>query len=138
MLRELFIMFCAHLGCFLIIRDILETTGIRAIEDANGEYAENYEENFAQGSGEYVVPKHMVTQSETLNYMFLGQELVKSLYYSVKEGTLVEKASTYVKTLDVDWSTFQPIVDKEGEPVEVKLIVDEEDSSITEADLLPE
>lgn len=79
----------AHLGAFLVIRDLLEISKVKAIEDENGVKD--------LGEGTYVLPKSECTRSETLNYILFAKGLInysflraKSLNYSEVKNKIKE------------------------------------------------
>ena len=87
MIKDLTIFALAHLGAFMVIRDVLETSGIRAIQDANG-MTDATEANFAQLSGEYILPKEDCSNSETVNYFLFGDRLAKYLVQQLRSGRI--------------------------------------------------
>ena len=89
---NLFIFVLAHLGAFVILRDMLETAGLRVIEDPNGAVdPDEAQENFAQGAGEYILSKTEISNSEAVNYVLLGKKMAVFFYNSARTGTLGDR-----------------------------------------------
>lgn len=113
MLKDLVVFGLAHVGAFVVLRDILETSGVRAIQDANGT-TEETKANFAQAEGEYIVPTEKCSDSETINYLLFGDALAKYFVAQVKSGRLVKDMESLVNQvklqlgLEPEKMVFQP------------------------------
>jgi len=104
MITDLTVFTLAHIGAFVIIRDLLETSGVRAIEDANG-LTDETTANFAQAEGEYILPAEKCSYSETLNYVLFGKRLFGYAVEQIRSGrstdqlkSVYSKVSSQVKT----------------------------------------
>lgn len=103
-MKDLFVFGLAHLGAFVLIRDILETSGVNVIADGNGKM--EYEAEMEDGSvvdlpdpTTYIIPEQAVTQSEVWNYMLLGDAMAKYAFQIEHMAELYNKGVVYVTKL---------------------------------------